>query len=131
MVSGGESKCESSGEASLGTRSMKIAKGSLRVLNVRESYLVSFFFFFSSRRRHTRCGRDWSSDVCSSDLETREGRQDRRPSLPRPSTGIAHTCRNTCHGYFQSTLKVRTDRIAAAIAFQQLKIGRASCRERV
>src|SRR5207245_10848752 len=26
-------------------------------------------FFFSSRRRHTRCYRDWSSDVCSSDLE--------------------------------------------------------------
>src|SRR5690554_6263176 len=25
-------------------------------------------FFFSSRGRHTRCGRDWSSDVCSSDL---------------------------------------------------------------
>src|SRR3989449_1474137 len=32
--------------------------------------IVSFlvFFFFSSRRRHTRCSRDWSSDVCSSDL---------------------------------------------------------------
>src|SRR2546429_804996 len=29
---------------------------------------VFFFFFFSSRRRHTRCSRDWSSDVCSSDL---------------------------------------------------------------
>src|SRR5256884_4932844 len=28
----------------------------------------SIFFFFSSRRRHTRCSRDWSSDVCSSDL---------------------------------------------------------------
>src|SRR6266436_3082113 len=27
------------------------------------------WFFFSSRRRHTRCSRDWSSDVCSSDLE--------------------------------------------------------------
>src|SRR5256884_1784376 len=26
--------------------------------------------FFSSRRRHTRCSRDWSSDVCSSDLDT-------------------------------------------------------------
>src|SRR6478752_1828418 len=26
------------------------------------------FFFFASRRRHTRCSRDWSSDVCSSDL---------------------------------------------------------------
>src|SRR6266852_4868914 len=29
---------------------------------------MSYFFFFSSRRRHTRCYRDWSSDVCSSDL---------------------------------------------------------------
>src|SRR2546428_7684553 len=27
-------------------------------------------FFFSSRRRHTRSDRDWSSDVCSSDLES-------------------------------------------------------------
>src|SRR2546421_12888710 len=27
------------------------------------------FFFFSSRRRHTRSDRDWSSDVCSSDLD--------------------------------------------------------------
>src|SRR5205814_3030768 len=27
------------------------------------------FFFFSSRRRHTRCLSDWSSDVCSSDLD--------------------------------------------------------------
>src|SRR5207245_3269939 len=32
-------------------------------------YVCRFFsFFFSSRRRHTRCYRDWSSDVCSSDL---------------------------------------------------------------
>src|SRR5207245_7317699 len=29
--------------------------------------------FFSSRRRHTRCYRDWSSDVCSSDLNARIG----------------------------------------------------------
>src|SRR5256884_279154 len=29
---------------------------------------VVYCFFFSSRRRHTRCSRDWSSDVCSSDL---------------------------------------------------------------
>src|SRR5207247_4908946 len=28
------------------------------------------YFFFSSRRRHTRSTRDWSSDVCSSDLRT-------------------------------------------------------------
>src|SRR3712207_8687151 len=30
--------------------------------------IVLFVFFFSSRRRHTRYWRDWSSDVCSSDL---------------------------------------------------------------
>src|SRR5207247_4299337 len=37
----------------------------------KKSYsLIIFFcpFFFSSRRRHTRSTRDWSSDVCSSDL---------------------------------------------------------------
>src|SRR2546429_5782184 len=32
------------------------------------------FFFFSSRRRHTRCSRDWSSDVCSSDLNSQRHR---------------------------------------------------------
>src|SRR6266542_7003600 len=32
---------------------------------------ICIFFFFSSRRRHTRCYRDWSSDVCSSDLGPR------------------------------------------------------------
>src|SRR5690606_23102371 len=31
-------------------------------------FKYSLFFFFSSRRRHTRFSRDWSSDVCSSDL---------------------------------------------------------------
>src|SRR5205085_9804302 len=33
------------------------------------SFMTSFFFFFSSRRRHTRFDCDWSSDVCSSDLQ--------------------------------------------------------------
>src|SRR2546422_2955730 len=33
-----------------------------------DEYSFFVFFFFSSRRRHTRCSRDWSSDVCSSDL---------------------------------------------------------------
>src|SRR5690606_40444464 len=32
------------------------------------SVLIRAVFFFSSRRRHTRFSRDWSSDVCSSDL---------------------------------------------------------------
>src|SRR5215813_4142139 len=41
-----------------------------------------FCFFFSSRRRHTRCGRDWSSDVCSSDLSLSAGLQAVRNVLP-------------------------------------------------
>src|SRR3989454_8546576 len=35
----------------------------------RDNMYVWLFFFFSSRRRHTRLQGDWSSDVCSSDLE--------------------------------------------------------------
>src|SRR5438477_4093550 len=35
--------------------------------------LYILFFFFSSRRRHTRLTFDWSSDVCSSDLQSRSG----------------------------------------------------------
>src|SRR3989449_11374224 len=47
-------------------------------------------FFFSSRRRHTRCSRDWSSDVCSSDL----GKAFARGMIPwelneDPATGSA------------------------------------------
>src|SRR3712207_8189009 len=42
---------------------------------------VHLFFFFSSRRRHTRYWRDWSSDVCSSDL------------LPIPASPITATTR--------------------------------------
>src|SRR5207302_5613009 len=38
---------------------------------------VYLFFFFSSRRRHTRFSRDWSSDVCSSDLPRRDAQRDR------------------------------------------------------
>src|SRR5690242_20283024 len=48
--------------------------------------LLFFFFFFSSRRRHTRLTCDWSSDVCSSDLD-RDGAvlwQGKVPSEPGP-----------------------------------------------
>src|SRR5215475_15605111 len=44
---------------------------------------VFFFFFFSSRRRHTRVSRDWSSDVCSSDLVRR--------TLPEPMEPLRAT----------------------------------------
>src|SRR5436309_5560404 len=41
------------------------------------------FFFFSSRRRHTRFSRDWSSDVCSSDLASRTPKTASPASSPR------------------------------------------------
>src|SRR5204862_3699557 len=45
--------------------------------------LLLYFFFFSSRRRHTRSLRDWSSDVCSSDLSA------------MPHSGQASRCDST------------------------------------
>src|SRR5690606_32856453 len=49
-------------------------------------------FFFSSRRRHTRFSRDWSSDVCSSDLMTQspEVRQ-LLPLLPAEDEHLQHS----------------------------------------
>src|SRR5690349_23376777 len=52
-------------------------------------FFFFFFFFFSSRRRHTRSLRDWSSDVCSSDLpaavSSRPSRAEDRPTNDGPS----------------------------------------------
>src|SRR5947209_10099367 len=59
-------------------------------------------FFFSSRRRHTRYWRDWSSDVCSSDLAghgtdaeggggaRRRGHRGRAARPGEPRVGLAH-----------------------------------------
>src|SRR5207245_9057890 len=49
------------------------------------------FFFFTSRRRHTRCYRDWSSDVCSSDLRTASGRKAGRRF---PHLRVRNRCRS-------------------------------------
>src|SRR5206468_8840358 len=48
-------------------------------------------FFFSSRRRHTRSDRDWSSDVCSSDLRL-------AVSAPRSTVEKASSSRAPDHG---------------------------------
>src|SRR5690554_3351740 len=47
---------------------MQVYKKVIFLFGVKSCFYCYVFFFFSSRRRHTRCGRDWSSDVCSSDL---------------------------------------------------------------
>src|SRR2546421_5536071 len=50
---------------------------SARIAFATAGWSVTTIFFFSSRRRHTRSDRDWSSDVCSSDLseERRVGKE--------------------------------------------------------
>src|SRR5437868_8796960 len=70
--------------------------------------LVTFVFFFSSRRRHTRSKRDWSSDVCSSDLTCVDVPTNAQVDLTR-------------------TVTIEFD----ANARGPWEIGRASCRERV
>src|SRR5690606_40729827 len=60
--------------------------------------VVGVIFFFSSRRRHTRFSRDWSSDVCSSDLADRFAAHPvmscwSLPALPR-STFLPTFCCN-------------------------------------
>src|SRR5690349_22745860 len=87
-----------------------------------------FFFFFSSRRRHTRSLRDWSSDVCSSDLREQAGEA--------KSKGERHEIDQNVH---QVPLLARIALIVtssdepdiAKAAIKGVKIGRASCRERV
>src|SRR5207245_8117851 len=84
-------------------------------------------FFFSSRRRHTRCYRDWSSDVCSSDLLDQakpvvwkirrqfDGAFKMLPGLG--STADASKRRRIPVKHSQSAIRA-------------CEIGRASCRER-
>src|SRR5438094_3106840 len=75
-------------------------------------YFFFFFFFFSSRRRHTRSYGDWSSDVCSSDLEE-------------------------LHKAFDDGLKIATSWLGQSHPFyvngearwnKEVEVGRASCR---
>src|SRR2546429_6157933 len=59
-----------------------------------------FGFFFSSRRRHTRCSRDWSSDVCSSDLEVEVDRlRAKHPDLDH------HLTDDRLNGFFVKNLE--------------------------
>src|SRR5687768_17711523 len=88
-------------------------------------FFFFFFFFFSSRRRHTRCSRDWSSDVCSSDLP---GLSDAGPTQPHVvrRRSAAHQARDRAVQGARRRDAARPETSAHAV-----QIGRASCRERV
>src|SRR5690606_40602634 len=81
-------------------------------------------FFFSSRRRHTRFSRDWSSDVCSSDLVETDIASEFRYRAPVMAPGGL--------ALFISQSGETADTLAALKwAKSQGQIGRAACRERV
>src|SRR5258705_9852813 len=89
------------------------------------------FFFFSSRRRHTRCLSDWSSDVCSSDLDTSA------PAACARAADAPHA-RGSAGGRAGVELRAAAPVLAQSAShvtrrrvLSELEIGRASCRERV
>src|SRR5437868_12198250 len=64
--------------------------------------LPSKSFFFSSRRRHTMSKRDWSSDVCSSDLSDKPNMPLLPPILQKTGRDISHIF--FCAGHLQNLL---------------------------
>src|SRR2546422_6424408 len=97
-------------------------------------------FFFSSRRRHTRCSRDWSSDVCSSDLSDLKSvglpiqkLQDALTYALQIGEALheAHSKRIVHRDIKCENIMVNSKNQIKVMDFGLAKIGRASCRERV
>src|SRR5690625_7142288 len=84
-------------------------------------------FFFSSRRRHTRWPRDWSSDVCSSDLY----------SFDIDEAGLVASYEAQRDAYIRFFERLGLDYVIVSAVSGAMggsrseEIGRASCRERV
>src|SRR5258707_5421181 len=93
-------------------------------------------FVFSSRRRHTRYWRDWSSDVCSSDLWGEPGTDGQHAffQMLHQGTDIVPleiiAVQRPSHGLQGHHEQLLANALAQAQALMQ-EIGRASCRERV
>src|SRR5207302_5767890 len=94
--------------------------------------------FFSSRRRHTRFSRDWSSDVCSSDLSVATSRGS--PTVTGLSASGPAFVYIILESLAEAGVKVGLPRDVATLLSAQtllgaatvaLEIGRASCRERL
>src|SRR5699024_11962791 len=80
-------------------------------------------FFFSSRRRHTRSKRDWSSDVCSSDLEMAK-EIPKRSEVPKELTWNLESIFETDEAWEKEFTSLKED-IAQITAYQG-KLGNSS-----
>src|SRR2546421_1825931 len=90
----------------------------------------SSLFFFSSRRRHTRSDRDWSSDVCSSDLFADYPTVPMDKIVAQVNMDMVGRNRDNKSEEANTVYIVGSDRISTE--FHNItEIGRASCRERV
>src|SRR5699024_11868092 len=88
---------------------------------------VGLCLFFSSRRRHTTSKRDWSSDVCSSDLPPR----DRSELVEVLRAAHEHALLDTdALWMIQGVLSTSELQVGDIMVPRSQKIGRASCRER-
>src|SRR2546429_6665564 len=77
-------------------------------------------FSVTSRRRHTRCSRDWSSDVCSSDLEVR-----RRNLIPREAYPFTSASGMT---YDSGDFPKALEQVLAAVDYDGLRREQAAAR---
>src|SRR5690606_39510992 len=89
--------------------------------NYKLVHWIDFFFFFSSIRLHTSFSRDWSSDVCSSDLRF----------LPADDPRVRATVLAIADELTEDGLVLRYRVETTDDGLSGKEIGRASCRERV
>src|SRR5688500_20180989 len=87
-------------------------------------------FFFSSRGRHTRLQGDWSSDVCSSDLEVGDHDEQRGVRVEEWEALARSRPRRCLDDRAGRVERQVLDRLDAEDRREILEIGRASCRER-
>src|SRR2546428_6917878 len=92
------------------------------------------FFFFSSRRRHTRSDRDWSSNVCSSDLIPRAALRDTLaargiPLVLAPFPSHHAVTRDSLRGQVTWVTPVGTETGVPVVRSEERRVGK-ECRSR-
>src|SRR5258705_8319291 len=78
-------------------------------------------FFFSSRRRHTICLSDWSTDVCSSDLNLSERARGYLTTIQRAIEDVARTVARMREFYREREAQLTLERVDVNRAIRQVR----------